>query len=165
MTRVLVALVGVLVGLSVGALGCRAGAEQGPVPPTPINFPSSSPTDSPRLPAPLTIEWTGGIDGRHTAATVRADGSWTRTERRGDSASGHLDEGRLVEIARLATSDELRDEARRAASFRPSVQCADFVGVTLAMGDLVVDSPARFCGELELPTLSRIAGLVNDATN
>lgn len=158
------ALVGVALAVGVAGTGCGSDREETGGPVVASASASSAVVRPARLPAPLLIEWTGGIDGRHIAVTVRPDGSWTRTTRRGSNSYGRLDGRTLATIARLATSDELRAEARRARWPRPTGQCADFVGVKLTMGDLVVDNRASFCGELELPTQSRLAALVGDAS-
>lgn len=84
---------------------------------------ASAPAASPRIPTPgrsvrtdgVTLVRTGGIAGLTDTITVRPDGVWQRSDRRGPRDDGRLDATRQAELRQLLADPRLAAEAQRSA--------------------------------------------------
>jgi hypothetical protein len=83
----------------------------------------------------LTLEETGGVDGRRNLLLVRSDGvaismSWT-------PSAGQLGSDTMTRLRGLLESEQFRREVTRSAE-PESPQCSDQVTMRLVMGDLAI---------------------------
>ncbi|MET7832913.1 hypothetical protein ABZS44_08800 [Micromonospora sediminicola] len=85
----------------------------------------------------------GGIVGLTDTITVRADGTWTKTDRAGAERDGRLAEADLDRLRQLAADPRLTAEA---AVTVPATMCADAFSYRLTIGPTTssyVDCPPQ----------------------
>jgi hypothetical protein len=115
--------------LSLGVLAAAACARFDP-------DPAPAPTPVPKVAfSDITLEETGGIDGRHNVLLVRTDGvaismSW-------EPSAGQLSPDTVTRLRTLLESEQFRIEVARGGE-PESPQCSDQVTMRLVMGPLAI---------------------------
>jgi hypothetical protein len=119
-----------------------------------------APTPLPRVAfSDLTLEETGGIDGRHHVLLVRTDGvaismSW-------EPSAGQLSPDTVTRLRTLLESEQFRIEAARGGQPEPP-QCSDQITMRLVMGALAI-SQSGPCptGAAPTPTFDEILSILS----
>jgi len=143
------ALLLLLVTMIGGAAGC---ARHSSDPPSSPSSPSSPAGD-----VTVVVHRTGGIAGMDDTVTVKPDGSWTATSRRGASTRmGQLTDAQRDQLRTLAADPRLGQEA---GSTPGKTKCADAFNYTVTVGAHLVaytDCPT----DQTPPAASAVAKLV-----
>jgi hypothetical protein len=139
--------------LALGVLATAACARLDPTrPPAPTPLPKVAFSD-------LTLEETGGIDGRHNVLLVRTDGvaismSW-------EPSAGQLSPETVTRLKALLESEQFRLEVARGGE-TASPQCSDQITTRLVMGALAISQTGPCpTGAAPTPTFDEILSILS----
>lgn len=112
---------------------------------TPTSRPTATATATPRPGGDLvSVTRSGGFAGITETVTVRANGAWTRTNRRAAERTGRLSDTQLSQVRALAADPRLARESRTGGG--TSGACADTFSYAVVTADQRIryeDCPGR----------------------
>jgi hypothetical protein len=134
--------------------GCAAAGTPG------SSVPSPGDTRADRLPAPITIDRSGGFAGVRQRITVQPAGEWTVTGPAGTTRTGVLSADQRATLRRLVTGGTWWTDRRPSTSPAP---CADGFAYVVVIGDHT--AAADDCTMGGLPALRGLVTLIVGATS